>query len=80
MGSVGFRTYAFVAAERQGGVYAYRLRGPSASFEDYLNARPGDLGPEGVKLVPSADSPTGRALLLVTNELSGTVTAIDVAP
>ena len=80
VGTVGFRTYAFVASERQGGIYAYRLRGPSASFEDYLNARPGDLGPEGVKFVPSADSPTGRALLLVTNELSGTVTAIDVAP
>ena len=80
VGTVGFRTYAFVASERQGGIYAYRLRGPSASFEDYLNARPDDLGPEGVQFVPRADSPTGRAMLLVTNEISGTVTAIDVAP
>lgn len=80
VGSVGFRTYAFVASERQGGIYAYRLQGASASFEDYLNARPEDLGPEGVKFVPRSDSPTGRALLLVTNEISGTVTAIDVAP
>ena len=60
IGSVGFRTYAFVASERQGGIYAYRLQGPSASFEDYLNTRPeepdgeGDLGPEGVKFVPRA--------------------------
>jgi hypothetical protein len=80
VGAIGFRTYAFVASERQGGIYAYRLQGPSASFEDYLNARPEDLGPEGVKFVPRSDSPTGRAMLLVTNEISGTVTAIDVAP
>jgi hypothetical protein len=80
VGTVGFRTYAFVASERQGGVYAYRLQGPSASFEDYLNARPEDLGPEGVQFVPRSDSPTGRAMLLVTNEISGSVTAIDVAP
>ncbi len=80
VGTVGFRTYAFVASERQGGIYAYRLQGPSASFEDYLNARPEDLGPEGVHFVPRSDSPTGRAMLLVTNEISGSVTAIDVAP
>jgi hypothetical protein len=30
--------------------------------------------------VPRSDSPTGRAMLLVTNEISGSVTAIDVAP
>jgi 2',3'-cyclic-nucleotide 2'-phosphodiesterase / 3'-nucleotidase / 5'-nucleotidase len=80
VGTVGFRTYAFVASERQGGIYAYRLQGPSASYEDYLNARPEDLGPEGVQFVSRSDSPTGRAMLLVTNEISGTVTAIDVAP
>jgi hypothetical protein len=80
VGSVGRRTYAFVASERQGGLYAYRLDGASASFGDYVNTRPADLGPEGVRFVPRADSPTGRAMLLVTNEISGTVAAIDVAP
>jgi hypothetical protein len=80
VGSVGRRSYAFVASERQGGLYAYRLDGASASFEDYVNTRPADLGPEGVRFVGRAESPTGRAMLLVTNEISGTVAAIDVAP
>jgi hypothetical protein len=33
-----------------------------------------------VRFVPGKDSPTGRAMLLVTNEISGTVAAIDVSP
>jgi 2',3'-cyclic-nucleotide 2'-phosphodiesterase / 3'-nucleotidase / 5'-nucleotidase len=86
VGEVRGRTYAFLASERQGGLYAYELRGPSATFRDYLNTRPaqpgaeGDLGPEGVLFVPKRDSPTRRAMLLVTNEISGTIAAIDVAP
>ena len=80
VGSIGGATYAFVASERQGALYAYKLNGASARFEDYLNTRPADLGPEGVRFVPEDDSPTGRALLLVTNEISGTVAAIEVRP
>jgi len=30
--------------------------------------------------VPRRDSPTGRALVLVTNEISGTVAAFEVNP
>jgi 2',3'-cyclic-nucleotide 2'-phosphodiesterase / 3'-nucleotidase / 5'-nucleotidase len=80
VGDVGRKTYAFLASERQGGLYAYELRGASATFRDYLNTRPADLGPEGVRFVDRRDSPTGRAMLLVTNEISGTIAAIDVAP
>jgi hypothetical protein len=80
VGEVGRRTYAFLASERQGGLYAYELRGANASFAAYVNTRPDDLGPEGVRFVSRQDSPTGRALLLVTNEISGTIAAIDVRP
>lgn len=34
----------------------------------------GDLGPEGLTFVPAAQSPTGKALLLVSNEVSSTTT------
>jgi DNA-binding beta-propeller fold protein YncE len=35
----------------------------------------GDLGPEGLTFVPAAQSPTGKALLIVSNEVSSTTTA-----
>ena len=37
----------------------------------------GDLGPEGLKFVPPSDSPNGRPLLIVGNEVSGTTTVYE---
>jgi DNA-binding beta-propeller fold protein YncE len=34
----------------------------------------GDLGPEGLTFVPAVQSPTGKALLIVSNEVSSTTT------
>ena len=34
----------------------------------------GDLGPESIKFVPAADSPNGNPLLIIGNEVSGSVT------
>ena len=42
-------------------------------------AAAGDLGPEGFRFVPAADSPTGDALLLVGSEISGTTTIYRIA-
>jgi hypothetical protein len=41
-----------------------------------------DLGPEGLTFVGKGDSPTGEALLIVGNEVSGTTTMyrLDVRP
>jgi 2',3'-cyclic-nucleotide 2'-phosphodiesterase / 3'-nucleotidase / 5'-nucleotidase len=38
----------------------------------------GDLGPEGLTFVPASKSPTGRALLLVSNEVSSTTTIWEI--
>ncbi len=38
----------------------------------------GDLGPESIKFVASGDSPNGQALLIVGNEVSGSVTVYQV--
>jgi DNA-binding beta-propeller fold protein YncE len=76
------RTYAFLAAERSGGIFAYDLshRPGRASFAGYVNTREADLGPEGVRFVTADDSPTGEPLVLVTNEISGTVAILAVRP
>lgn len=38
----------------------------------------GDLGPEGLTFVPAAQSPSGKALLIVSNEVSSTTTIWEV--
>ncbi len=40
----------------------------------------GDLGPEQVLFVPAAQSPSGRPLLVVPNEVSGSISLFDLAP
>ena len=81
-GEVGGRTYAFLAAERSGMIYAFDLSSTpgEAEFAGWINTREGDLGPEGIEFVPRWESPTGKAMLLVTYEISGTVAAYSVTP
>lgn len=38
----------------------------------------GDLGPESIKFVPATDSPNGNPLLIIGNEVSGSVTVYQV--
>jgi hypothetical protein len=86
VGMVGERRYAFIGLERMGGVIAYDITDPYAPlFVDYANNRnfsvdpatvpaAGDLGPEGLLFIDAKDSPTNAPLLVVANEVSGTVT------
>lgn len=43
---------------------------------DYIKA--GDLAPEGMRFIEAKDSPTNKSLLLVANEVSGTVTVYQI--
>lgn len=85
VGEVDGVLYAFIALERMGGIMVYDISNPtSPSFVQYeLNrdfSKPatdpdaGDLGPEGLVFVPAFKSPNGIALLIVSSEVSGTVT------
>jgi Ca2+-binding RTX toxin-like protein len=88
VGVVEGRIYGFIGLERMGGVIVYDLTNPSSpEFVQYLNNRDfsgdaaagtaGDLGPEGLLFVSAEDSPTGRPMLIVGNEVSGTTTVYD---
>jgi 2',3'-cyclic-nucleotide 2'-phosphodiesterase (5'-nucleotidase family) len=87
IGVINGKTYAFIGLERIGGVMAYNVTDPAqASFAGYVNSRDfsdkvkGDSGPEGLQFVAAENSPTGKPLLLVGNEVSGTVAVFEVTP
>lgn len=92
IGEVDGVTYAFIGLERIGGIMVYDISDPNApEFIQYVNRRDfsqadltvsaaGDLGPEGITFVPASDSPNGRNLLLVGNEISGSTTIYEVNP
>jgi hypothetical protein len=67
------RYILFVGLERNDQVMVYDITNPYAPvFLDILS-NDGDDAPEGVLAIPAADSPTGKDLLIVSNEDSGTV-------
>ncbi len=93
VGEVDGRTYAFVGLERVGGIMLYDISSPyGVQFVEYTvnrdftkdptddteGAEAGDVGPEGMKFVSASDSPTGKALLIVGNEVSGTTSVYQV--
>lgn len=86
IGRVGDRTYAFIGFERIGGVIVYDITDPTAAkFVTYVNNRDfsnnsGDLGPEGLTFIPAEQSPTGKPMVAVGNEVSGTTTVFEVTP
>lgn len=78
----GSKVFAFIGLERVGGVMVYDVTNPQApSFVSYLNTRTqgtGDRGPEGIVVVSAVDSPNGRPLLIVGNEVSGTTVVHEI--
>ncbi len=76
------RTFAFVGLERIGGIAAYEVTNPAApEFIQYINTRQvpgGDLGPEGLIFIPKNESPNGRNLLVLSNEISGTISVFQI--
>ncbi len=84
--------YAFITLERIGGIMVYDVSDPAnATFETYINTRLGanvegnstiddDLGPESLVFIDASDSPSGEALLVVTNEVSGSTVIFKVLP
>ena len=87
VGKVNGRPYAFVGLERDSGLVVLDLSvGAAPTIAGYFTNRKvvpgtcsdtvdcGDLGPEGLTFVPAAHSPTGKALLIVSNEVSSTTT------
>jgi hypothetical protein len=78
-------TYLFLGLERIGGVMVFNITDPNQPyFVQYVNDRDftidpedsgsGDLGPEGLLFIPWNKSPNRQNILVVANEISGTIT------
>ena len=88
------KTIAFVGLERQNGVMAFDVTNPASPvYLDYLNTadytktsganyatstNAGDVSPEGILFVRASDSPTGKPVIIVSNELSGTTAIFNI--
>jgi len=80
IGDVGGRRFAFVGLERIGGAFVYDISNPAQPVRlGYSSSQGGDISPEGVAYISPAQSPTQRALLLMANEVSGTLGVYEVA-
>ena len=83
-GKIGNKTYAFVGLERIGGVMIYDVTNPVAPvFVTYANSRTtsgGDRGTEGIFFIPANESPNGKGLVVLSNEISSTVSTFEITP
>lgn len=79
LGKIAGRTYAFIGLERTGGIIVYDISDPkSPHFATYVNTAPTDLSPEGILFIKRKDSPNGKPLLVVSHEVSNTVTIFEI--
>ena len=76
---VGSQQYAFVGLERVGGVMVYNISDPQAArFEMYQPSTDADAAPEGLLFINSIDNNSGKNLLLVSHEDTGTIAIYSV--
>ena len=88
IGTIGERTFAFIGLERMGGIMIYDITNPyDVQFEDYFYNRgliagaeiTGDLAPEGMTFIPREQSATGEPLLIIGNEISGSIAVWEIS-
>ncbi|HEO99284.1 MAG TPA: hypothetical protein ENO02_08300 [Epsilonproteobacteria bacterium] len=80
VGEIDGKTYVFVGLERQNGIVMYDITNPAkVKFVDYIETESeGEISPEGMKFIPESDSPNGKNLLLVANEISGSTAIYEI--
>lgn len=78
--TLGARTFAFVGLERSHLTLVFDVTNPLAPTYVTSLVRTGDLNPEGIVVVSESDSPSGRPLVLVTNESSNTLSIFELTP
>ncbi len=92
IGKILDSVYAFIGLERISGIFVYNITNPqNPYFVQYINTRNisvtpslanlntvGDLGPEALVFIPKSSSPNGKDMLLLSNEVSGTIALFEI--
>ena len=80
IGEIAGEHFAFVGLEAVSGIAVYNISDPAdAVLVQYIDAfEDGDRAPEILEFVAPDDSPTGKALLLASYEISGTTVAYEL--
>ena len=83
VGTIDGHTYAFIGLERTGGVMIYDITDPAnAAFKNYFNSRDysadikDDVSPEGLTFVAAGKNKSGAPVLIISNEVSGTISVM----
>jgi len=90
VGTVDGRIYAFIGMERFSGLMIYDVTDPyNPAYVKFLTRQnldqeletglAEDVSPEGVLFISAEDSPTGKALVVLGNEVSGTTTVYEIS-
>ena len=89
LGEVNGRTYAFLGLEGMGGIVVFDITNPyDVTFIDYFSNRglvegeaiSGDLAPATMTFIGKEKSSTGEALLVIGNQISGSVAIWEIKP
>ena len=81
---IGGIPYAFVSLERVGGLMVFNVQNPAAPvYVGYNNNRTltgsgPDLGAEGIVYIPAAQSPNGKNIIILANEVSSTLSIFSI--
>ena len=74
IGEIDGRIYAFIGMERNNAIFAYDITLPSdPHMVSYIMPNENHNSPEGLEFISANDSPTGKPLLAVAFEMTGTI-------
>ena len=74
IGEIDGRIYAFIGMERNNAIFAYDITLPSdPHMVSYIMPNENHNSPEGLEFISANDSPSGKPLLAVAFEMTGTI-------
>ena len=79
LGEIDGRSYAFIGMERNNAIFAYDITLPSdPHMVGYMMPAATQNSPEGLEFSSAKDSPTGKPMLAIAYEMTGTIAVYQI--